>query len=132
VPDVEAQRSLADAVLDASKAAALRLSAAGQLARSVQRFGPLLTSDQEAALVSTLDQERDPALRTAVAAVVGTLRPGPARTGQRLQQFDALPVPVAPAQAAPEPAPSPPAPPEPAAPAPAPAEGVPPPAEAKP
>ena len=54
-------------VLDPSKPAPLRLSAAGQLARSLQRFGPLVAADQEARLVETLDGEADPALRTALA-----------------------------------------------------------------
>lgn len=131
VPDADAQRGLADLVLDPSKPAALRLSAAGQLARSVQRFGPLVTADQEVKLVAALDDEADPALGTALAAVVGALRPRPALIGQRLQKFDARTVPVAPAQAnpAPDAAPSPPAP---ETPTPAPAEAATPPANANP
>jgi hypothetical protein len=131
VPDAAAQRGLADVVLDPSKAAPLRLSAAGQLARSLQRFGPLVAADQEPRLLEALDQEEDPALRTALAAVVGALRPKPALIGQRLQQFEARTVPVAPAQAnpAPDAAPSPAAP---ETPSPAPAPAVPAPADANP
>ena len=43
--------------------------------RSIQRFGPLVTADQEARLLAAFDQETDPALRTALAAVIGALRP---------------------------------------------------------
>jgi CheY-like chemotaxis protein len=131
VPDAGAQRSLADVLLDPSKPAPLRLSTAAQLARSIQRFGPLVTGDQEAKLIAALDQEGDLSLRTALAGVVGALRPKPALTGQRLQLYRPLPASASPAQAEPAPgaAPSPPAPDT--AP-PAAAEAVPPPANAKP
>jgi hypothetical protein len=138
VPDANAQRGLADVVLDASKPNPLRLSAAGQLARSLQRFGPLVAADQEAKLLAALDQERDPALRTALATLIGALRPKPTQAGSRLQRFN--PRPAAPAPGAPAPAPesvpSPPTP-EPGAPVPEPApapaaEEIPPPADAKP
>lgn len=131
VPDAEAQRSLADVVLDVSKPTPLRLSAAEQLARSLQRFGPLVAADQEAKLLTAFDQEREPALRVAMATLIGALRPKPAQAGARLQQLNALP--AAPEQAAPAPesAPSPPTP-EPAEAMPAPDAEVPPPADGKP
>lgn len=134
VPDAGAQRGLADTVLDPSKPVELRLASARQLARSIQRFGPLVAADQEARLLSSFDQEREPAVRIALATILGALRPKPAQTGARLQHLNALPAQPTPAS---ESAPSPPAPesdeamPAPA-PAPAPAEEVPPPADAKP
>ncbi len=94
VPDPNAQRGLADIVLDPSRPAPIRLSAAGQLARSLQRFGPLVTADQETGLLAGLDEATDPALRTALAAVVGALRPKPAATGQRLRTDPARPPPA--------------------------------------
>lgn len=135
VPDPNAQRGLADVVLDPSKPAPLRLSAAGQLARSLQRFGPLVAADQEAKLVAAYRQASDPTLQSALAAVLGALRPKAAQSGQRLEEFRVLPVPPG-EQATPAPpaaAPSPPPPPEAAPPAAnPPAEAVPAPAEAKP
>ncbi len=43
VPDPDAQRSLADLVLDPSQDPALRSQTAAQLVRSIQQFGPLIT-----------------------------------------------------------------------------------------
>jgi DNA-binding response OmpR family regulator len=88
VPGVDAQRGLADTLLDPSVPAQLRLGSAGQLARSLQRFGPLLAADQERQLVEALDQASDPALRTALAEVIGALRPKSAAVGRRLQAYN--------------------------------------------
>jgi hypothetical protein len=85
VPDADAQRGLADVVLDASRPAGLRVDAANALARSLQRFGPLVTAEQEARLAQYLDgAEADPAVRFAIAGVVGALRPRPEAIGPRL------------------------------------------------
>ena len=73
----DAQRGLADLVLDPSKPAPLRQSAAAMLVRSIQRFGPLLAADQEVRLLAAYDQESDLALRTSLAAVVGACDPSP-------------------------------------------------------
>lgn len=101
VPLPAAQRGLADLLLDPSKPAPLRSSVAAQLARSVQKFGPLVAADQEARLLQAFDGEPDPALKTALGAVIGNLRPKAASTGQRLRDL-----PLAPA-AGPAPAPAP-------------------------
>jgi HEAT repeat protein len=89
-----AQRGLADVVVDPSKPVPLRLAVAAQLARSVQRFGPLVAADQEKALRDTFDRETDPALRTALGAVIGNLRPKAAPTGERLRQLSPSPAPA--------------------------------------
>jgi len=85
VPNPSAQRSLADAVLDGSRDGAFRRQSAEKLARSIQRFGPMLTSDQEVKLVNAFQTEADAELKTALGAVVGVLhrdaRPGVKRTG---------------------------------------------------
>lgn len=118
VPVPNAQRGLADVLTDPSRPADLRRAAAGQLARSVQRFGPLVAADQEARLVAALDRETDPALRTALSAVIGALRPKAASTGLRLRRLAPTTTPTAPADApaaptspgtAPAPNPTPPA-----------------------
>jgi hypothetical protein len=87
VPNVEAQRELADTLLDASRALPLRLSAGDSLARSIQRFGPLVSADQERALLAAFDSAADPAIRASAAAVVGALRPKPSPIGLRLRNF---------------------------------------------
>ena len=99
---------LADVVLDPSKPAPLCLGAAAQLARSLDRFGPLIDADQEAKLVAALDRETDPDLRTALATALDALRPEAAATG-RPSQGNRTPAAVAPAPAAPGPETAPPA-----------------------
>ena len=48
VPDPDAQRSLADVVLDPSQPPAIRKQSASELVHSIQRFGRLITANQEA------------------------------------------------------------------------------------
>lgn len=91
---VDAQRGLADLVLDPSKPTPLRQSTAAMLVRSIQRFSPLLVADQEVQLLAAYDRESDPALRTSLAAVLGALRPNPAVTGLRMQHYGLAPAPA--------------------------------------
>jgi hypothetical protein len=74
VPNPDAQRSLADVVLDPSRPAELRQTSATQLARSIQRFGPLVSADQEARLAAEFRAESNLQFRTALGTVVGALR----------------------------------------------------------
>jgi HEAT repeat protein len=105
VPSLAAQRGLAEALIDPSRAPAVRLSAANQLARNVQRFGRVITSDHERRLEQALDAETDPVLRFALSEVVGALRPEPRVLGERLRSYS-NPAPGAAAAAAPVPAPA--------------------------
>jgi HEAT repeat protein len=91
VPGVEAQRSLADTALDAANPPQLRLGAVDNLARSIQRFGPLVSADHERRIAAELDSEADPTLRAAFASVVGALRPKPTPVGVRLRTFKPAP-----------------------------------------
>jgi CheY-like chemotaxis protein len=75
VPAVEAQRSLADALIDTSRPAEFRRGAATQLVRSIERFGPLLTNSQERRLAEGVNTESDPTLRSGLAGVIAALRP---------------------------------------------------------
>jgi hypothetical protein len=75
IPDPDAQRSLADLVLDPSQTQAMRSQAAAELTRSIQRFGPLMSADQEARLATTLRDEANPGLRAGLAAIVSALSP---------------------------------------------------------
>ena len=76
MPEPSAQRSLADVVLDPSRPVELRRTAAARLARSIQRFGPLVSADQETRLAAEVrpGEEADPQLRASLATVVGNLR----------------------------------------------------------
>lgn len=69
-----AQRALADAVLDASRDDDFRRQGAETLARGVQRYGPMLSADQEVKLLNAYQTEEDPDLKTALGAAVGVLR----------------------------------------------------------
>jgi len=93
VPNPSAQRSLADAVLDGSRDDAFRRQTAEKLARSIQRFGPMLSPDQEVKVAGAFRSEDDPELKAALGAVVGVLRrdlrPGVKQTGP-----EALPAPA--------------------------------------
>jgi HEAT repeat protein len=88
IPDVNAQRSLADALLDPSRSAEQRLQAASDLARSLQRFGPLISAGQEQRLASLVDDPAQQALHAAASEVIGALRPRPEAVGARLRRVD--------------------------------------------
>src|SRR5208282_5565825 len=74
VPNSDAQQSLADVVLDPSRSVEHRRTSASQLARSIQRFGPLVSADQEAQLAAEFRAEAAPQFRTALGTVIGALR----------------------------------------------------------
>ena len=85
VPNPDAQRSLADVVLDPSRSVELRRTSAARLAHSIQRFGPLVSADQETQLAAGSGAEADPQLRSALEAVVTALR-APAHAARRAPQ----------------------------------------------
>ena len=89
IPGIGAQRGLADALLDPARPTPVRIGAAAQLSRSLQRFGPLVTAEQERLLVRSLDDTADdPRLKNAIAAVIGALRPKSEQVGRRLQAYE--------------------------------------------
>ncbi len=75
LPDPDAQRGLADLVLDPSRAPDLRSEVAALLVRSIRRFKPLLTARQEARLADTLNEETDPGVQSGLAAILAALKP---------------------------------------------------------
>ena len=89
IPGQSAQRILADAVLDTSRAGPSRIAAAENLARSIRRYGRTVAPEQERRLVAELDSEIDPTMRNALAAIIGALRPTPDASGSRLQTYRA-------------------------------------------
>jgi hypothetical protein len=77
VPDPDAQRSLADVVLDPSKAPAIRKQTAAELVRSIRRFGRLITAGQESRLSTMLREETDPDARASLLTILRALVNGP-------------------------------------------------------
>ena len=71
----DAQRTLADLVLDPSRALPLRKQVAADLVRSIQRFGPLMTIAQERRLLSAVREAADSDIQDDLEAVVRALRP---------------------------------------------------------
>lgn len=82
LPNTQAQRDLADALLNTALPLDLRLKAANGLLSSIQRFGNLLSSDQERLLVSTLNSAAEPTLTPGLATIVKTLLPKPIQPRQ--------------------------------------------------
>ncbi|MGO9599766.1 MAG: HEAT repeat domain-containing protein [Isosphaeraceae bacterium] len=74
VPSPDAQRSLADAAIDPARPIELRQSSAAQLARSIRRFGPLVSADQETQLAALARAEGETQLQTALQTVVAALQ----------------------------------------------------------
>ena len=77
VSDPDAQRSLADVVLDPSQSSLIRRQSASELVYSIQRFGPLITASQEARLATSIREETDPEIRVNLLAILRALVPAP-------------------------------------------------------
>ena len=89
VPDPNAQRGLADVLIDPSKPAPLRLIAAGPARPERPAVRPARGGRPGGeARFPAFDRETDPALRTALGTVVGALRPKSAPVGRRLRRLD--------------------------------------------
>jgi hypothetical protein len=73
VPDPDAQRSLADVVLDPSRAPSIRKQSASELVHSIQRFGRLITASQEARLNTVIREESDPEVRASLLSILRAL-----------------------------------------------------------
>jgi len=87
IPSITAQRRLLETALGDSRPDELREIAALHLAHHVQRHGALLRAKQVAELQAGWESAGDPALKTALAAVIGSLKPDRVRVGQRLRAF---------------------------------------------
>ena len=82
-----AQRRLSAVALNPQLDAGLREAAASQLGYHIQRFGLLLTKDEVAAVHTGWVEAQTPSIKSALAGVIGTLRPNATLVGERLQQF---------------------------------------------
>ncbi len=74
IPSAEAQRALADVVVDSGYSLDLRKACATGLARSLKRFGALLAADQEVKLVAASRLEADAELKSGMVGVLDAIR----------------------------------------------------------
>ncbi len=93
-----AQTELASVVGDAKRSAPVRVAAALDLLRHMQRNRPMLTAAQIQSLEILRAKEMDPKLREAAALVLGGTRPNARLTGERLRDFEPRPAAAAPAK----------------------------------
>lgn len=83
------QRRLAEIALNTQLNDNVRQTAANQLAYHIQNHGLLLTKDQVIELHSGWKSAESPVVKTALASVIGSLRPNATIVGERLRQFPA-------------------------------------------
>jgi hypothetical protein len=94
LPGAEPQTRLAGVVLDEGKDK-MRIAAALELNRHVQKHGLLLNKTLVTELKSEYKNSADPQLKAQLAITLGALRSSPVATGSRLIEFQ--PAPAAPA-----------------------------------
>jgi hypothetical protein len=82
-----AQETLADAALGPGFELPVRETAALQLAFHIQRFGRLLQAGQLDAIENAWEAASEPEMKTALASVIGSLRPTPEAVSRQLQSF---------------------------------------------
>ena len=87
MPGQEVQRNLAAVVLDQGQPEPLRSAAAIELCRHIQTFGRLVTEVQVKNLEEAHAALPESKFRLNVALVLGSLRPDPRVTGERLQRY---------------------------------------------
>ncbi len=101
IPTKTAQRRLEAVAVNAVYPIPLRELAAIQLAFHIQRHSLLLTTDQVREIQAAVPNAGNPQLASALASVIGSLKPTPRTIGAQLQQFP-IPSPLAPASKQPE------------------------------
>lgn len=82
-----AQTQLANFIVTAHLPIDTRVRAAQALVSHIRRFGLLLSSDDVAAMNAAWSTEPDPALRGALAAVVGSFHPNNSLVSERLKRY---------------------------------------------
>jgi HEAT repeat protein len=91
IPSPNAQRSLAAVIVDPSRRGDLRQKAITELAASIQRFGPLVTADQEAQLSTISDSDSNQDIRTSMAMIIRALHAHPSTRTARPSLSDSSP-----------------------------------------
>ncbi len=83
----DVQTTLHQIALSGTFDPAVRESAARQLAHHIQRFGLLLSRTQVGQVKATWQTSTDPNLASALATVLGSLKPNAKQVGSRLRDF---------------------------------------------
>jgi HEAT repeat protein len=81
------QRRMASIAVNSQLEPALRQVAASQLAFHIQRYGLLLTKDDVIGVNAAWVATENPVVKSALAGVMGVLRPNATLVGERLRQF---------------------------------------------
>lgn len=89
-----AQQRLADAALAPGYPLEIRETAALQLAFHIQQFGALLRNGNLAAVQDAWESATEPALKTALASVIGSLGPTPEAVTRQLENYQGGATPV--------------------------------------
>lgn len=100
-----AQERLQEIVVNTTRDASLRERAALQLAFHIQRFGLLLSEERFTELYASWKTASEAQLKTAMASVIGSLKPNAERVSQRLSEFPQPSLPPQPMSASPVSAP---------------------------
>ena len=82
-----AQQRIANIALNSQMSEPIRETAANQLAFHIQRHGVLLTQDEVRDLQTGWKNTDNPRVKSALASVIGSLRPSAAVVGERLRVF---------------------------------------------
>ena len=82
-----AQRRLTEVALNSQTSDNVRELAAGQMGYHIQRHGLLLTKEEVLNVHAGWKLAENPGVRSALAGVIGSLKPTPSIIGERLQQF---------------------------------------------
>jgi hypothetical protein len=83
-PDPDAQRRLASVAFDPSQPPALRSQASSQLVQSIQRFGPLITADQERRLSRAVAEESNSDVQAGLQSIARSLKAFRANRGKAI------------------------------------------------
>jgi hypothetical protein len=86
------QRRLATVATNSQADEIIRETAANQLAFHIQRHGLLLDNDHVNEVQTAWKETDNPRVKSALASVIGSLRPTPATVGERLRDFPAGPL----------------------------------------
>ncbi|MBS0204161.1 MAG: HEAT repeat domain-containing protein [Planctomycetes bacterium] len=87
ITSANVQRRLSKIATNMQLDPSLQQAAATQLGFHIQRFGLLLTKDEVSEVRTGWNATENPAVKAALASVMGTLRPDAALIGERLRQF---------------------------------------------
>lgn len=88
IPTATAQTTIADILLAPATPIERRLIAGLELSNHIKRFGAQLSQQTVQQIETAWQQEQSPEVRTAMAAVVGSLQPKSEWTSSKLQAFD--------------------------------------------